>query len=80
MMHFLSHDPITLNEEELMDEGRRRAMDEIRLEEQKKFFEIASKRARELDVYMEGFRREIVENSTYPFPGSRNTTNFVQVV
>lgn len=65
MREFLTHDPITLNEEELMDEERRRAMDEIRLEEQRKFFEIASKRARELDVYMESFRREIVESSKF---------------
>ncbi|KAI5796581.1 hypothetical protein EDC01DRAFT_651940 [Geopyxis carbonaria] len=63
MRRFLLSDPITLNEEERMDESRRRAMDEIRLEEQRKFYEVARKRARELDVYMESFRREIVESN-----------------
>lgn len=63
MQNFLLRDPIKLNEEERIDEDRRRAMDEIRLEEQRKFYEIARERARELDVYMESFRREIVESN-----------------
>jgi hypothetical protein len=63
MQRFLLDDPIKLNEEERIDEDRRRAMDEIRLEEQRKFFEVAHQRARELDVYMESFRRDIVESS-----------------
>ena len=61
--NFLSKDPIIMNEAELADEKRRKEMDVARIEEQKKFFQIAQKRARELDVYMEGFRRDIVERS-----------------
>ena len=60
---FLTHKPIKLNEEELEDLRRRKQMDERRIEEQKKFYEIARQRARELDVYMEKFRRDIVERS-----------------
>jgi hypothetical protein len=63
MAKFLLEDPVKLNEEERTDEDRRRAMDEIRLEEQRKFYEAARERARELDVYMESFRKEIVESS-----------------
>lgn len=32
---------------------RRKALDEQRMEEQKKFYEAARKRAAELDIYME---------------------------
>lgn len=65
MKEFLTADPIKkLNEEELGDLERRKAMDEKRIEEQKQFYEIARQRARELDVYMERFRRDIVESST----------------
>ncbi|KAH8149732.1 uncharacterized protein LAJ45_06363 [Morchella importuna] len=60
---FLLENPITLNAEERVDEERRRAMDNIRIEEQRRFYEIARQRARELDVYMESFRREIVESN-----------------
>ncbi|KAI5850207.1 hypothetical protein DFP73DRAFT_538588 [Morchella snyderi] len=60
---FLLETPITLNAEERVDEERRRAMDNIRIEEQRRFYEIARQRARELDVYMESFRREIVESN-----------------
>jgi hypothetical protein len=66
MSRFLLENPIKLNEEEQVDVERRRAMDEIRLEEQRKFYELARERARELDVYMESFRREIVESSLLP--------------
>lgn len=55
--------PMTLNEEELIDVERRKGMDAIRIEEQKRFYEIARQRAAELDVYMEKFRRDIVESS-----------------
>lgn len=64
MANFLLRDPVRLNEEERLDEDRRRAMDEIRLDEQRRFYELARERARELDVYMESFRRDIVESST----------------
>ncbi|EDN02376.1 PX domain-containing protein [Histoplasma capsulatum] len=60
---FLTADPITLNEEELMDIQRRKDLDAKRVEEQRQFYEIARKRAQELDVYMEQFRQDIVENN-----------------
>ncbi|RMZ78516.1 hypothetical protein DV737_g3796, partial [Chaetothyriales sp. CBS 132003] len=63
MADFLTDNAIELNEEEMDDVGRRREMDERRLEEQRQFYEIARKRAAELDIYMERFRREIVEHN-----------------
>ena len=63
MEEFLTHDPVKLNQEELEDIQRRKEMDEKRIEEQKRFYEIARERARELDIYMERFRRDIVERS-----------------
>ena len=60
---FLTGNSIKLNVEELTDIDRRKAMDEKRIEEQKQFYEIARQRARELDVYMEKFRRDVVESS-----------------
>ena len=65
MEEFLTGYPVKLNQEELEDIQRRKVMDERRIEEQKRFYEIARERARELDVYMEKFRREIVESSTF---------------
>jgi len=67
MSEFLTGNPITLNEEELRDIELRKEMDEKRMEEQRQFYEIARKRARELDVHMEKFRRDIVESSGYAF-------------
>lgn len=63
MAEFLTGNPIQLNEEELGDVQRRKEMDEKRIEEQKRFYEIARQRASELDVYMERFRRDIIESS-----------------
>ena len=63
MYDFLTRDLIQLNQEELEDLQRRKDMDEKRIEEQKRFYEIARERARELDIYMERFRRDIVERS-----------------
>jgi len=60
---FLKSTPIKLNEEELEDINNRKQMDALRLEEQQKFYEIARQRAAELDVYMERFRRSIVESN-----------------
>ena len=62
---FLTHDHIKLNEEEYEDLQRRKDMDAKRVEEQRKFYEIARERARALDVYMECFRRDIVESSKH---------------
>lgn len=63
MREFLTSKSVKLNEEELDDIRRRKEMDEKRIKEQKRFYEIARERARELDVYMERFRRDIVERS-----------------
>ena len=63
MVEFLTSQPVKLNEEEYEDLRRRKEMDEKRIEEQKRFYEIARQRARELDVYMEKFRRDLVERS-----------------
>ncbi|MCJ1312846.1 hypothetical protein MMC25_006522 [Agyrium rufum] len=63
MKEFLTLQPITLNEEEMVDIQRRKDMDEKRMEEQRQFYEIARQRAKELDVYMEKFRRDIVESN-----------------
>ncbi|KAF2146615.1 uncharacterized protein K452DRAFT_323745 [Aplosporella prunicola CBS 121167] len=61
MTEFLTGNTVVLNEEEMFDTERRKEMDEKRIEEQRKFYEIARQRAAELDVHMEMFRREIVE-------------------
>ena len=63
MEDFLTGRPVRLNEEELNDIEKRKRMDEKRIEEQKRFYEIARERAHELDIYMERFRRDIVERS-----------------
>lgn len=53
MVDFLSGDPITPTDEDVDDIVRRKALDEKRMEEQKEFYEIARRRAAELDEYME---------------------------
>ena len=63
MKEFLTGPIVQLNQEELQDVERRKEMDIKRIEEQKKFYEIARQRAAELDIYMERFRRDIVERS-----------------
>lgn len=63
MKEFLTSQPIVLTEEDLVDIQRRRDADAARIEEQQRFYEIARQRAAELDVYMENFRRDIVESS-----------------
>jgi len=60
---FLTSRSITPKDEDVEDIARRKQMDEKRVEEQKKFYEIARKRAAELDVYMEQFRQDIVERN-----------------
>lgn len=67
MREFLTSDPIELNEEEMEDVARRKDMDEKRVEEQKKFYEIARVRAQQLDIHMEKFRRDIVERSRFSY-------------
>lgn len=53
MQDFLTRDSISLSDEDVTDIARRKAIDESRVEEQKQFYEIARKRAADLDVYME---------------------------
>jgi len=65
MNDFLTGNIIRLNEEEMDDVRRRIEMDEKRIEEQRRFYEIARQRARELDVHMEKFRRDVVESSKF---------------
>ncbi|BCS22376.1 PX domain-containing protein [Aspergillus puulaauensis] len=60
---FLTADPFVPGQEETLDMGKRKEVDAIRIEEQKRFYEIARQRAAELDVYMEKFRRDIVESN-----------------
>ncbi|KAL4918817.1 hypothetical protein BDW62DRAFT_210213 [Aspergillus aurantiobrunneus] len=60
---FLTADPIVPSQEETLDMERRKEVDGNRIEEQKRFYEIARQRAAELDVYMENFRRDIVESN-----------------
>ncbi|KAI1082808.1 succinate flavoprotein subunit [Whalleya microplaca] len=63
IQEFLTHDPLTPTDEDVEDILRRKAVDEKRMEEQKQFYDIAKKRAAELDVYMEQFRQDIVERN-----------------
>jgi hypothetical protein len=65
MQEFLTKDKVELNESELADCERRKTLDEKRIEEQTKFYEIAQKRAAEVDVHMERFRRQIIESSKF---------------
>ncbi|KAK7431056.1 hypothetical protein QQZ08_002337 [Neonectria magnoliae] len=63
VQEFLSGNPITPTDEDVEDIIRRKLIDEKRMEEQKQFYEIARRRAAELDEYMEQFRRDIVERN-----------------
>jgi hypothetical protein len=63
MQEFLTKDKVELDESEFADCERRKTLDEKRIEEQTQFYEIAQKRAAEVDVHMERFRRQIIESS-----------------
>ena len=65
LKEFLNDGAISLTEEDQADIKRRKEVDGVRIEEQKRFYEIARQRAAELDVYMENFRRDIVESSEF---------------
>ena len=65
LAEFLNAQPTNLTDEEVQDVEARKAMDAVRVEEQNRFYEIARARAAELDVYMERFRRDIVEASKW---------------
>lgn len=53
MQEFLKGDSVTPADDDVEDIMRRKVVDEKRIEEQKKFYEIARLRAAELDEYME---------------------------
>jgi len=53
MKDFLTLSPILPSDSDVDDIARRKAMDEKRVVEQKEFYEVARKRAAELDIYME---------------------------
>lgn len=55
MQEFLTADQIQLGDTDVDDIAQRKTRDEKRVEEQKKFYEIARKRAADLDVYMEQY-------------------------
>lgn len=55
MQDFLTRDPIKPKDEDYVDIMRRKAVDQKRMEEQKEFYEIARKRAADLDIYMEQY-------------------------
>lgn len=63
MKTFLTARPVTPNEEELREIQKRKNLDQRRIEEGRKFYEIARKRAAELDEHMEKFRRDVIEKS-----------------
>ncbi|PBP21599.1 PX domain protein [Diplocarpon rosae] len=63
MQEFLTYEPMTPTDADVEDIAKRKAMDEQRVEEQKQFYEIARRRAADLDVYMEQFRRDVVESN-----------------
>lgn len=60
---FLSAERVNLSDADVADIERRKLMDDKRVEEQEKFYEIARKRAAELDIYMEKFRRDVIETN-----------------
>ncbi|KAK4178673.1 succinate flavoprotein subunit [Triangularia setosa] len=60
---FLTGEATKLTDADVEDIIRRKNLDTKRVEEQKRFYEIARKRAAELDVYMEQFRQDIVERN-----------------
>ena len=63
LLRFLLNDPIAkLSKDEEADIERRLEMDRLRLEEQKKFVEESRKRARELEQWLRGFKKELINN------------------
>ncbi|PHH50361.1 PX domain-containing protein [Ceratocystis fimbriata CBS 114723] len=63
MQEFLTRDPVSLTDDDVEDITCRKIMDERRVEEQHQFYEIARKRAADLDEYMEQFRQDIIERN-----------------
>ncbi|EPX70854.1 uncharacterized protein SOCG_04104 [Schizosaccharomyces octosporus yFS286] len=59
---FLYSDPFSPNENEQKDILLRQELDLIRTKERMKFIEIASERAKSLDIYMDEFKRSLMES------------------
>lgn len=62
--NFLTHNPLPpslFTDEEQLDMIYRHQADQKQYEKQKRFYHLAQQRARELDIYMERFRKSIVE-------------------
>jgi hypothetical protein len=53
VQEFLGGEQVVPTDDDIDDILRRKEVDEMRMEEQKKFYEIARKRAADLDEYME---------------------------
>ena len=63
LVGFLLNHPIQkLTKDEEADIERRLEMDRLRLQEQKKFVEESRKRARELDQWLRGFKKELIND------------------
>lgn len=67
MQEFLTADQIQLEDAAVEDIAQRKAMDEKRVEEQKQFYEIARKRAADLDVYMEQYVLDASLSAVYMY-------------
>ncbi|EPY52018.1 fungal protein [Schizosaccharomyces cryophilus OY26] len=59
---FLSSDPFTPNEQEQRDIHFRQELDTVRRIERQRFIDIASERAKALDIYMDEFKRSLTES------------------
>lgn len=70
IQEFLTFEPMTPSDADVDDIFKRKAMDDKRVKEQKEFYEVARKRAAELDVYMEQYASMFLRTAQ---------TNLVQV-
>jgi hypothetical protein len=62
-MHEFTAKPTKLTAEELEDIDPRKVINEKRLEQQRRFFEVARERAKELDVYIKKLRRKVIKKN-----------------
>lgn len=63
LRHFLLDGPIQLSEEETQDIKNRADLDALREEERIKFLEVAKEKARELDMQMHVFKRDLIQEN-----------------
>ncbi len=62
MKHFLFDGPITLSVAEQRDANNRKDIDALRQEEQLRFLEVARQRAKELNVHMDIFKKDLISH------------------